>query len=122
MKFTLLLAILLTSSILFAQTDKKQPEPCEVSPDFEEPQRTKKILKWEKRMNKFNDGSFPTIQEIKEQVAIENDVDIKNVFITRMVEQTGNGTYNLCVDGKKMKYKRMGTVMMKNGTNRNIGF
>jgi hypothetical protein len=29
----------------------------------------------------------------------------------------GNGLYQVCVKGKEMKYKRMGTVFMKNSEN-----
>ncbi|CAN0600266.1 unnamed protein product [Ectocarpus sp. 12 AP-2014] len=34
-----------------------------------------------------------------------------------MTQELGNGIYNLCVNGKFMKYKRVGSVYMRDGDN-----
>lgn len=115
MKAIFLFTSLLVSSLVIAQSSNSKLEPCEVSEDFKEPQRDKKTAKWAKKINRFNDGAFPSITDIKDYVAIDSDVDIADVILLRMNEQAGSGLYIVCVDGIKKKYRRTGTVLLKDG-------
>ncbi|CAL2111104.1 conserved hypothetical protein [Tenacibaculum sp. 190130A14a] len=114
MKKLFLLVFLGITSLSYSQKTKSD---CVIESNFKEPERSKKMKKMAKRMNRFNEGAFPSLKEIKSHVSIDNDCDIKNVTLLRMEEQVGNGIYILCVEGTKMKYKRMGTVIMKNDKN-----
>lgn len=96
---------------------KTETKTCEVPDGFKEPERDNKTAKWAKQMNKFNEGSFPSLEDIKSHVAIDNDSDVKNVYLLKASEQSGNGIYVLCVNGTEMKYSRTGTVIHRNGTN-----
>ncbi|MBT2623618.1 hypothetical protein [Chryseobacterium sp. ISL-6] len=53
-----------------------------------------------------------TIEDLRKHIAVENDCDEKDVIFLRISEQLGNGMYSVCVKGKEMKYKRMGSVFM----------
>ena len=115
MKKFILLPTLLLSVVAFAQEAKKQEvKNCEIPTGFKEPTRDKKVEKWEKRMPA---GMFPSLSDIKDHVAIDNDTDASNVILLKLSEQGGNGIYEYCVNGKQMKYKRMGTVINRNGEN-----
>lgn len=117
MKKIYLMAFLLVSMTAFAQetdkTEKKEVKTCEVADGFKEPERDKKNKKWEKRMR----GNFPTLEEIKNHVAIDNDCDSSQVTLLRLSEQMGIGIYVYCVKGTQLTYKRMGTVIMIEGEN-----
>lgn len=54
-----------------------------------------------------------TTDDLKKHVAVENECKVDDVKLLNISEQKGNGMYWLCVKGKKMKYKRMGSVFMK---------
>ena len=115
MKKIIFLTTFLISVVAFSQeTNKQDLKTCEVQSDFKEPTRDKKVEKWEKRMPA---GMFPTLKDIKDHVAIDNDTDASSVVLLKLSEQGGNGIYEYCVDGKQMKYKRMGTVINRNGEN-----
>lgn len=116
MKKIYLLTFVLISFATFGQetkSEKKEVKTCEVKDGFKEPERDKKTKKWEKRMR----GNFPTLEEIKNHVAIDNDCDSSEVTLLRLSEQMGNGIYFYCVKGTQLKYKRMGTVIMIEGEN-----
>lgn len=65
----------------------------------------KKIQSWLKRAD-------ATIEDLIKHIAVENDCNEKDIIFLRISEQKGNGMYSVCVAGKPMKYKRMGTVFM----------
>lgn len=121
MKKIYLLAFLLASITAFAQetekTEKKKVKNCVIEDGFKEPERDKKTKKWAKRMNRFNEGAFPSLADIKKHVAIDNDCEESEVTLMRLSEQAGNGIYVYCVKGTQLKYKRMGTVIMIEGEN-----
>jgi hypothetical protein len=120
MKKIYLLAFVLISFASFGQeakSEKKEVKTCEVPKEFKEPERDKKTKKWAKKMNRFNEGAFPSLEDIKKHVAIDNDCEEPEVTLTRLSEQAGNGIYVYCVKGKQLKYKRMGTVIMIEGEN-----
>ena len=104
--FTLLLAL---PTLFFAQQTKKDSK-CDLPTNYQEPKPDKKI------QSKLKRGDA-TIEDLRKHIAIENDCDIKDVVFLRFTEQLGNGMYSVCVKGKEMKYKRMGTVFMKNNEN-----
>ena len=97
MKKLFLLPIMLFTVVAFAQESKS----CEVSKGFQEPKRDKKIEKWEKRMPA---GMFPSLSDIKDHVAIDNDTDASNVILLKLSEQGGNGIYEYCVNGKQERH------------------
>ncbi|WP_454046828.1 hypothetical protein [Chryseobacterium sp. Marseille-Q8038] len=103
-------ALLITvSAIAFAQQTEKDNK-CDLPKNYQEPQPDKKIQSWLKRAD-------ATIEDLRKHIAVENDCTEKDVIFLRISEQKGNGMYSVCVAGKPMKYKRMGTVFMGAGEN-----
>lgn len=54
-----------------------------------------------------------TTDDLKKHVAVENDCKVEDVKLLNISEQKGNGMYSLCVKGKKMKYRRTGSVFSR---------
>ena len=54
-----------------------------------------------------------TNERLRKHVAVENDCKVEDVKFINMVQGLGSGTYSLCVKGKLMKYKKVGTVFMR---------
>lgn len=54
-----------------------------------------------------------TTDDLKKHVAVDNECKVEDIILLNISEQKGNAMYLLCVKGKKMKYKRMGTVFMR---------
>lgn len=54
-----------------------------------------------------------TTDDLKKHVAVENDCKVEDVKLLNISEQKGNGMYALCVKGKKMKYRRTGSVFSR---------
>lgn len=90
-------------------------ESCSISEDFEEPEGEKKVQRFLKR-------GGGTIEDLKKHVSVDNNVSIDKVILLQVAEQIGNGNYVLCVDGKKMAYKRTGTVFSRKGVNPMDGY
>lgn len=92
--FTLLLAS--TPTLFFAQEEKPQTaKECDLPKDFKEPIKNNRLKKF---------------------VAIDNGVEEKEVTITRAQNGFGSGIYTACVKGQPIKYQKMGTVFMREGT------
>ncbi|OWP74653.1 hypothetical protein [Flavobacterium oreochromis] len=106
----LLFAIGLTLPTLFFAQQTEKDSKCDLPTNYLEPKPDKKI----QRFLKIVDA---TIEDLRKHIAVENDVDEKDVIFLRISEQKGNGMYQVCVKGKEMKYKRMGSVFMKNEAN-----
>lgn len=96
-------------TLFFAQQSEKESK-CDLPKDYQEPKPDKRIQGWLKRGD-------ATIEDLRKHIAVENDVDLSDITFLRISEQKGNGIYSACVNGKEMKYKRMGTVFMKNNEN-----
>ncbi|MEZ7500751.1 DUF3157 family protein [Flavobacterium sp. Arc3] len=79
---------------------------CTLEPNYVEPKSEKGINSW---LKKFD----ATTEDLKNHVAVENECEVKDVKLLNISEQKGNGMYSLCVSGKKMKYRRMGTVFSR---------
>lgn len=104
--FTLALAL---PTLYFAQ-DTQRDKKCDLPKNYQEPQPDKKIQSFLKKVD-------ATIEDLRKHVAIDNDCEEKDIVFLRISEQKGNGLYDLCVKGKNLKYKRMGSVFMKNNEN-----
>lgn len=104
--FTLMFAL---PTFYFAQETQKDKK-CDLPTNYQEPAPDKKIQSFLKKVD-------ATISDLRKHIAVENDCDEKDVVFLRMSEQKGNGIYDVCVNGKSMKYKRMGSVFTKNNEN-----
>ncbi|MDR4952610.1 hypothetical protein REB14_10525 [Chryseobacterium sp. ES2] len=104
--FTVLLAV---PTLYFAQETQKDKK-CDLPANYQEPQPDRKIQSFLKKVD-------ATIEDLRKHVAIDNDCNESDVVFLRISEQKGNGIYDLCANGKPMKYKRMGSVFMKNNEN-----
>lgn len=87
----------------FADTGAKkgisEEKKCELQPGRDEPKSNVEIAEW---LEKYG----LTIDNLKKQVAVENDVSIENIQILKVSESKSSGIYDLCVDGEKMRYCR----------------
>lgn len=100
--FTLAMAL---PTLYFAQEAQKDKK-CDLPANYQEPKPDKKIQSFLKKVD-------ATISDLRKHIAVENDCDEKDVVFLRISEQKGNGIYDVCVNTKSMKYKRMGSVFMK---------
>lgn len=83
---------------------------CQLPPDYIEPKSTKEMYRMLKPVG-------ATIDDLKEYVSVDNECKLDEVKIISFSEQPGNGIYNLCVKGIKMKYRRTGSVFTKYNEN-----
>ena len=109
MKKLLIIFGLSIPTIFFAQQEEIKSK-CDLPANYKEPKPDQKI------QSKLKRGDA-TIEDLRKHISIDNDCDIKDVIFLRFTEQLGNGMYIVCVKGKEMKYKRMGTVFMKSDEN-----
>jgi hypothetical protein len=79
---------------------------CVLDANYVEPKSEKGINSW---LKKFD----ATTDDLKKHVAVENDCKVEDVKLLDISEQKGNGMYKLCVKGKKMKYRRTGSVFSR---------
>jgi hypothetical protein len=79
---------------------------CILEASYVEPKSEKGINSW---LKKFD----ATTDDLKKHVAVENDCKVEDVKLLNISEQKGNGMYSLCVKGKKMKYRRTGSVFSR---------
>ncbi|RRJ89322.1 DUF3157 family protein [Paenimyroides tangerinum] len=79
---------------------------CVIDANYIEPKSEKGINSW---LKKFD----ATTDDLKKHVAVENDCKVDQVKLLNISEQKGNGMYSLCVKGKKMKYRRTGSVFTR---------
>ncbi|MFP3597934.1 hypothetical protein [Chryseobacterium sp. SIMBA_029] len=104
--FTLMFVL---PTFYFAQEIQKDKK-CDLPANYQEPAPDKKTQSFLKKVD-------ATISDLRKHVAIDNDCNESDVVFLRISEQKGNGLYDLCVKGKNLKYKRMGSVFMKNNEN-----
>ena len=99
--------VLLNSDKTWDFADKNsENSKCGISQGFTEPKSEKSVYYW---LKKFD----ATTDDLKKHVAVENEVPENSVILLSISEQKGNGMYVLCVDGKKMKYRRTGSVFSR---------
>lgn len=109
MKKLLFILVLALPTLYYAQ-DTQKDRKCDLPANYQEPKPDKKIQSFLKKVD-------ATINDLRKHIAVENDCDEKEVVFLRISEQKGNGIYDVCVNDKSMKYKRMGSVFSKNNEN-----
>ena len=81
---------------------------CNLPVDFKEPKG---------KNSAFLRRSDATLKDLKKHVSVDFDCKIEDVIVIKASEQKGNGVYILCVKGKRVKYRRLGSVFFRQGTN-----
>ncbi|MBB6331098.1 hypothetical protein HNP24_002048 [Chryseobacterium sediminis] len=109
MKKIIFTLALIVPTLYFAQ-DSQKDKKCDLPSTYQEPAPDKKIQSFLKKVD-------ATISDLRKHIAIDNDCNESDVVFLRISEQKGNGIYDVCVKGKSQKYKRMGSVFMKNTEN-----
>ncbi|WP_250254812.1 hypothetical protein [Chryseobacterium sp. Marseille-Q3244] len=109
MKKIIFTLALIVPTLYFAQ-DSQKDKKCDLPSTYQEPAPDKKIQSFLKKVD-------ATISDLRKHIAIDNDCNESDVVFLRILEQKGNGIYDVCVKGKSQKYKRMGSVFMKNTEN-----
>lgn len=79
---------------------------CNLPLDFEEPNLDKKI------QNQLKKGRA-TIEHVKKKVAKDFKCDVEDVILLSVKETKASGTYNFCIKGTKVTYKRSGHNVAK---------
>lgn len=79
---------------------------CVLESNYVEPKSEKSVNNWLKKVD-------ATTDDLKKHVAVENDCKVEDVKLINISEQKGNGMYSLCVKGKRMKYRRTGSVFSR---------
>ena len=92
----------------YLNPDAKEEEGCNLPEDFKEPKG--KNTAGLRRID-------ATLDDLKEHVSVDNECNIEDVIVMRASEQKGSASYVLCVKGKKMKYRRAGSVFFREGQN-----
>ncbi len=121
MKKLIILTLMLSTGVLFAQSKtattndgkmvilnddktweyidsenvKNSETSCGLGENYKEPKITKNV----KRLIKH--------------VSVANECKIEDIIVISYTEGKGNGMYNLCVKGKKMKYRMIGSAFLK---------
>ena len=79
---------------------------CDVSSDFKEPNLNKKVQTQLKR-------GRATMKHVKIKVAKDYNGTVDKVQLLSVSETKQNGVYDFCVNGFKVKYKRVGYSIIK---------
>lgn len=87
-------------TLFFAQ--EENPKETKIAKECELPSNFKESIK-NNRLKKF--------------IAIDNNVDEKEVIIVRAQNSFESGIYTACVKRLPIKYQKMGTVFMREGNN-----
>ncbi|WP_299548231.1 DUF3157 family protein [Seonamhaeicola sp.] len=93
------------------QVEIQKPNPsngntCELAKDFVEPKLNKKIQTQLKK-------GRATMAHVKQKVAKDLKCDVEDVVLLSASETKASGTYNFCVNGTKVTYKRTGHSIVK---------
>lgn len=84
----------------------KESNVCNLAEDFVEPDLNNKIQAQLKK-------GRATIKHVKEKVAKDNNCTVDDVLLLTVSEQKSKAQYTFCVNGKKVKYKRVGNTIIK---------
>ena len=90
----------------YLNPETKPTNACVVEDGFIEP-------KWNKSGSWKKMGT--RVEDLKKHISIDLEVVENKITLLQLSEQMGNAIYILCVDGKKMKYRRTGSVFRKDG-------
>jgi len=85
---------------------QKDDKNCNISANFEEPKLSNKIQSQLKK-------GRATIKHVKKKVAKDLNCDIEDVILVTFSETKQNGVYDFCVNGMKVRYKRIGNSIVK---------
>lgn len=83
-------------------------EPCIIDKNFKEPVGNKENQSFLKAVD-------ATVADMKKHVSVDMDVPEKDIILLEISEQKGNAVYVLCIKGRKLKYRRTGSVFFKDG-------
>lgn len=90
----------------YAKESNQKDNNCGLEEGYVEPKSEKSVNSW---LKKFD----ATTDDLKKHIAVEMDCKVEDVKLLNISEQKGNGMYSVCVKGKKMKYRRMGSVFSR---------
>ncbi|MGY6648910.1 DUF3157 family protein [Wenyingzhuangia sp. IMCC45574] len=79
---------------------------CDLASDYKEPKLNNKIQTQLKR-------SKSSMKYIKKRVAKDFHCNVSDVILLEISELKERGVYYFCVNGKKVKYKRIGGAVLK---------
>lgn len=92
--------------VLTKELKKHKQNGCSVSDGFKEPRLNGKIQSQLKR-------GRASIKYVKKKVAKDNNCTLDKVQLLSVSESKQNGVYDFCVDGIKVRYKRVGNAIIK---------
>jgi len=88
----------------YADVNQNSENICVVKDDFQE-------SKW--NSSKIRTRNKTTVNDLKRLVSKDTGVEISKIILLSYTDELALGSYLLCVDGEKMKYKRVGMVFGK---------
>lgn len=65
------------------------------------------------KANRAVPAGTPSKHAVIQYAAMDNQVPVNTVTMIKMIEDMGSGSYDLNVNGKRMVYKKIGSVFMK---------
>ena len=115
MKKLIILGLILTSTLAFSQNKSATTEDGK-----KVILKSDKTWEYDTKSTSENDCNLPANfvekdknERLRKHVAVENECKLEDVIFISLTQGMGNGMYVLCVKGKKMKYKKVGTVFMR---------
>ena len=131
MKKLIILGLILTSTLAFSQSktattedgkkvilkddgtwsyseSKTDEKTCSIESGFVEP-------KGDSKNQKFLKTVGATVTDLKKHISVDRSCTIKDIILTNISEQKGNGIYIVCINGKEYKYRRSGSVFYRDG-------
>lgn len=90
-----------------ANKNDSQNSDCNLPADFKEPKG---------KNSAFLRRVDATLKDLKKHASVDFDCKVEDVIVIKASEQKGNGSYTLCVNGKRIKYRRAGSVFFQQGT------
>jgi len=124
MKKLTILMLLLFTGVLFAQkqtaTTKDGKEVLLNEDKTWEYIDSEKVEESSSTCNLGSDFKVPKItknvKRLISHVSVANECAIEDIIVISYSEGKGNGMYNLCVNGVKMKYRMVGSAFLKADT------
>ena len=115
MKKLIIIGLILTSTLVFSQNKSATTEDGK-----KVILKSDKTWEYDTKSTSENDCNLPANfvekdknERLRKHVAVENECKPEEVIFISLTQGMGNGMYVLCVKGKKMKYKKIGSVFMR---------
>lgn len=115
MKKLIIIGLILTSTLSFSQN-----KPATTEDGKKVILKSDKTWEYDTKSTSENDCNLPSNfvekdknERLRKHVAVENECKPDEVIFISLTQGMGNGMYVLCVKGKKMKYKKIGSVFMR---------